>query len=270
MAWLKRGAQGEPLLQAMEFASSTDEMASWVSRWKLQRLPVVAVVHPATYPLLAITPPAEILPDEWADHCRWAIANRLDFPVEESVVDLFASPLVAHSPMLYVAACRRSQVLECLELCQRHRLFLQAVGIWELALVGLAQLLNPAQQPMGILYLDQQVTLLLIIEDGLVQLVRRLIPGLPIAGVEEELLREIKRGVEFFEEKSHPRRLSRVLLLSPFWNLTDFQNKLDHDLRIPVVTWPEVACSLSPMADQRLMISCLPAIGAAWRREMAS
>ncbi|MBF0613409.1 MAG: hypothetical protein HQL55_20035 [Magnetococcales bacterium] len=270
MAWLARGGQGEPLLQAMDFATSSDEMASWVGRWKLQRLPAVAVIHPGNYPLLTINPPAEIPRNEWSDHCRWAIASRLDFPVEEAVVDLFESPLVGHSPMLYVAACPRSQVLDWLNLCQKHRFSLQTMGIWELALAGVANLFDSTRQPMGILYLDQQVTLLLIIEDGLVQLVRRLIPGLPVAGVEEELLREIKRGVAFFEERSRHRALSRVLLLSPFWHLPDFQNRLDQYLQLPVVTWSEMAGPLFASADQRHIIGCLPAIGAAWRRELAS
>lgn len=269
LAWVVAEKGGNPVVRAAAYAPDRQVVGAWVKGLALRRVPFIGLFHPALYPLLPADAPREAPREEWPAIMGWLVADRLDFPVDEAVVDYFECPGERQPPQLYVAVTRQQEVVRCVQFFQEHRLHLQGIGIWELALAGLVALLTGVGVH-GLLYLDETVTLLLLVEDGAVQLVRRLSPGEPRGRWGDELIREVQRGLDYFENQSHGGTVSVLSLLSPVWETAEWQAQWQQRTgRRAQQCLEQLGPVLEgPVVDRQTLSHCLPAIGAAWRREV--
>lgn len=263
LAWVVAEKGLGPVVRAVAHALDRQEVVGWIKTWKLQRVPFVGLFHPSMYPLLPIEAPPELSREEWPAAMRWHIADRLQFPVEEAVVELFECSWDKQTPMLYVAAARRQEVVQCAKFFQGHRLPLAGIGIWELALAGLVHFLTGDQGVYGLLYLDGETTLFVLIEGRLVHLVRRLAPGEPVGWLADDVVGQVKRSLDYFATQARDKVVSGLFLLSPVWETGGLQQTLQQKLGMPVRQCLEAA----GMGSDEASSHCLPAIGAAWRQE---
>lgn len=107
---------------------------------------------------------------------QWRVAEMLDYPVEQAVIDFYPLPKSnrANRPhMLEVFCCNKSVLAPLLTSCQQAGLRVSVVDIQEAALRNLAILLPEDDQGAAILYLRQMVGHVIIEKHGMIYLSRK-------------------------------------------------------------------------------------------------
>lgn len=98
---------------------------------------------------------------------RWQVADLLDFPVQEAVLDHFPLPAEAGSPpQLYVVAAREGVVQERVDLLRGLGLEPFHIGVADLALRNLSWLLEEPAGGLGLLCMGQASTLFAVMRGG--------------------------------------------------------------------------------------------------------
>ncbi|MBF0096380.1 MAG: hypothetical protein HQM04_02165 [Magnetococcales bacterium] len=151
---------------------------------------------------------ADVDRKELAAAMKWIVRDRLNFPVEEAVVDCFYIPdpiRVLPQRRVYVVATERKLIQEQLNLLRPSRLRVQAIEVPELAMNNVMAYLPESKQGLALLYYPpgRETGMLLVARDGNLYFTRR-VRGL--TGEEESqghvldvIAGEIQRALDFVE-----------------------------------------------------------------------
>ncbi|MBF0124923.1 MAG: hypothetical protein HQL60_06280, partial [Magnetococcales bacterium] len=244
-------------------------------------LPSSYMLFPAEAPQV---PEAEI-----GNAIRWRIKDRLDFPIQEAVVDVFTVPesraVAADQQMVYVVAAREAAVRSCAEPFQRLKLDLQRIDILELALLNLMALTEDDADGIGLLFLDRSSGVVLAgrdkrmfiarpIDYGLNQLLES-VNGRANASANElgasfvldSIALEVQRTLDYYESHfSQPPAVALHIIPMPVpieGLLEALGDKLGMRVRDFAV---RDLLEFSVAVDDADVARCLPAIGAALHR----
>jgi len=144
-----------------------------------RRSKVTAVLPDASYQILLLEVP-NVPADEVNDAARWQVKDLLDFPVDETVVEVFRLPrqsTVDGKPIGYAVAARRRSILEHIELFKSANLPLDVIDIPELCQRNVATLLPQDEHGVAFLHFTQNRGILTITRQGVLYLVRRIEKG---------------------------------------------------------------------------------------------
>ncbi len=144
------------------------------------RSKVTSVLPDGSYQLLLVEVP-NVPADEINSAARWQIKDLLDFPVENSVVELFEMPeqsTADRKSMAYAVATRRSSVQEHIELLQGAGFSLDVIDIPELCTRNIAIMLPQDASGVAFLYLTETHGILTVTRQGVLYLIRRIEKGL--------------------------------------------------------------------------------------------
>lgn len=145
-----------------------------VRRCGVEKARFVGVLERADYSLFPADAPA--LPrDEWGMNMRWKIGDRIDYPVEEAVVELFDLPgRVVEEPSgkVYVAVARDADVQKHVDWFLDAGLNLVAIDILELALGRLTDRLPEDQGGVALLHWEGTAGVVMVRRHGRLFLAR--------------------------------------------------------------------------------------------------
>lgn len=277
LACVQRRA-GQASLPVCEFIAGAPDTLAEALRERseaagLGKMPVNLLLPAADYQLLLIERPA-VPPAELRAAVRWRIRELVSEPLDSLVVDAFALPDDAYrgrTPMAYCAVLARARMQALAELVQGAGLALASIDIPEMALRNLGLLAGAEGQNLAVLQLGARDGLICVQNGSDLYMTRRIERGLDNRGEEAaQLALEIQRSLDYFESQLGKGYLGRLLLLPVATAGEQLLAELAARLSVRVQAlavgelFPDSPLLALPPAQQAL---CLPAVGAALRRE---
>ncbi len=272
-------------LVACESYADVDErrtvLEKLVHRHHLQKRSCTIVLGTDFYQLVQVNL-ADLPPEERHEAARWQIRERLDYPPEEAVLDLFEVPSFAgdKKPVTYAVSARKSVLKERLELLRDVGLKLEVIDVPEFALRNIAALFTEDKRGVAVLLLFEHNGMLVIAREGTLYLVRLFSTGmqdlLPFAAGDYESLTdkldaivlEVQRSFDFCESTFHLPQAGRLLIAQTGQEIPAVTSYLNEFLSTGVEPFSFAAALKTPAGvDQLELNRNLLAIGGALRRE---
>lgn len=267
-----------------EFSSAAERrgvLEKTIRLHDLQRSSCISVLSPDFYQLVQVEM-AGLSLEESRDAARWQIRERIDYPPEEAVIDLFeVVPFGGEKkPISYAVSARESVLRDRVELLQQAGLELEAIDIPEFALRNICDLFTTDSRGLAFLLLLQKRGILVIVRDGALYLVRILSMGmddlLPYADGQYETLTdrldavvlEIQRSFDYCESNFHLPMPSRLLVAQTQREIPTLNTYLNEYLATSVEKFSfDGVMGIPDGAKQVELNRHLLAIGGALRRE---
>lgn len=264
---------------------------------QLQSAPCISVLGAEHTTLLLVEAP-EVEPSELKAAIRWRIKDLIDFHIDDAVIDVFdieGQQERGRQKMMYVVVARIATIREHIDLLEGAGITLQAIDIAELAQRNVAALLPEDASGVALLHFGARRGLLTLTRRGSLFLARGLdfgsdqmaaeLPeepqtgGLTLAADEDGLsprlhrmfdgiVLEVQRSLDYYESHFGLPPVSAVVLAPTATSVPGLLGYLANNLGLPVRMLDlntALDCS-TPLSDA-LQAQCLPAIGAALRRE---
>lgn len=268
-------AAGKPKLTHCLYESAGDELPRAARQLAYRTLPTVSVLPSSSYHLLLVEAP-DVPPDELRAAVRWRIKDLIDFHIDDAVIDVFRMP--AHvrggpNQMMYAVAARAEVVRAQVAALEETGLTLEVVDIIELCLRNVATLLEEDDRGVALLHLGDAASTLLLLRQGVMYLTRRIETGADALrsanGLRSNLISglalEARRSLDYFE--SHYEQNAIPVLYTSGLDPAD-QDLLQRELGISVRNLDLQSLLETDLAlDEDTQRRCLPAIGAALRRD---
>lgn len=213
----------------------------------LQQQDCVSVLAPDAYRVVQIEL-ADLPEEELRDAARWQIRERIDYPPEEAVIDLYqVVPFGAEKRALtYAVAARESLLRERIRLLHKADLKITAIDIPDFALRNICDLVGAADRGLALLLLREESGMLAVMREGDLYLVRLFNIGmnalLPYAeGMYESLseqleavVLEIQRSFDYCESNFHLPAVDRLLVAQTQREIPAVVSYLDEYLAMKV------------------------------------
>ncbi len=285
-AHVQREDDGSMRLSASTFDADAndeqwaEELLAYVDSIKAARSQVTSVLPTGSYQLLLVEVP-NVPSAEVNAAVLWQIKDLLDFPAEDTVIELFEMPdqfSGGDKAMAYAVATRRIGIQEHIELLQSAGFSLDVIDIPELCTRNVATQLPQDADGVAFLHLMDSYGILTVTRQGVLYLVRRIERGRSAlnAASKDEFARtelvstialEIQRSLDFYESNFDRRQLSE-LVIAPGSDIGGLADSLNGQLGLTVSS-----LDLDNLAEMPAPVSledqgeCLLAIGAALRSE---
>ncbi len=152
------------------------QLAARMKSIDLAQSRVTSVLPDGSYQLLLVEVP-NVPADEINSAARWQIKDLLDFPVDDTVVELFKMPEQSSrdaKPMAYAVATQRSSIKEHTELLQGAGFALDIIDIPELCTRNIATLLPQDADGVAFFHFTETHAILTVTRQGVLYLVRRI------------------------------------------------------------------------------------------------
>ncbi len=287
VASLRRDAEGRATLQfaGRDTFSSGEEretvLDNLVRQQHLQRSRCVAVLPVDSYQLVQVEM-AALPKEERREAARWQIRERIDYPPEDAVVDLFeVAPFGSDKkPLTYVVSARQQLLREQVQIIEQNDLSLDSIEIPEFALRNVCELFSEDERGLAILLLLEQSGILVIVRDEILYLVRLLGTGMddliPFADGDFEALTEqldaivleVQRSFDFCESTFHLPTVSRLLVAQTQREIPAVINYLNDFLSTRVESFSFSGVLTIPEGMEQIQLNrYLLTIGGALRRE---
>lgn len=286
-AGIKCDSSGQAVLHfsSYETCSSVNEcgqaVVTQVRQHNLQKSCCVAVLPADSYQMIQIET-TDLSDSEKRDAARWQIRDRIDYPPEEAVLDLFeVSPFGSERrPLTYVVSAQQKLLRERIEMIESGELSLNAIDIPEFALRNVCDLFKEDERGLAVLLLLERTGVLVIVREGVLYLVRWLSSGMddliPYADGDYELLTErldsiileIQRSFDYCESTFQLPMVSRLLVAQTQQDIPAVISYLNDYLSTRVEPFSFSGILTVPEGSEQLDLNRqLMAIGGALRRE---
>jgi len=285
VASVVRDASGQPIL---EFASQTDCLLATGCEGVLSEIVKSQSLHNSRCNIILSSNSyqlsqaniAELPEGERRDAARWQIGERIDYPPEEAVVDLYeVAPYGSEKiPLVYVVSAQQALLRDRIQLAEASGLALEAIDIPEFALRNVCDLFTEDERGLAILLLLEQSGVLVIVRDGTLYLVRWLNSGMNdlipyaenIEALTEQLdtiVLEIQRSFDYCESTFHLPLVSRLLIAQTQQEIPAVVSYLNDYLTVPVTSFSFENVLTVPEENTQIELNrCLISIGGALRR----
>lgn len=287
IASVKRDQAGQAILQFASYlaCSSAEEcqrvVQQQVQQQNLQNSRCVAVLPEDSYQLMQV----EIanLPDaERREAVRWQLGERIDYPPEEAVIDLYeVAPFNSEKkPLLYVVSAQQKLLRDRIQMLERSDLTIGAIDASEFALRNICDLYTEDDRGVALLLLLERRGVLVIVRDGILYLVRWLSSGMDdlvpfadgayeaLTGQLDAIVLEIQRSFDYCESTFHLPMVSRLLVAQTQREIPAVVTYLNDYLATKVEAFSFANVLTLPEGSEQLQLNrCLLAIGGALRQE---
>jgi len=286
-AGIKRDYSGQVVLHfsLYETCSSVKEcgqtVVKQVRQHNLQKSCCIAVLPADSYQMIQIET-TDLSDSEKRDAARWQIRDRIDYPPDEAVLDLFeVSPFGSERrPLTYVVSAQQKLLREKIEMVETNELSLDTIDIPEFALRNICDLFKDDDRGLAVLLLLERTGVLVIVRDGVLYLVRWLSSGMddliPYAEGDYEVLTEkldsiileIQRSFDYCESTFQLPMVSRLLVAQTQQEIPAVVNYLNDYLSTRVEPFSFSGVLTVPEGSEQLDLNRqLMAIGGALRQE---
>ncbi|MBF0134551.1 MAG: hypothetical protein HQL75_18440 [Magnetococcales bacterium] len=284
---LARGlTQDTPMIELFEHIPWEDgtgrslTLNSLAKAHQIQRIPFVYCLDMDAYALFP-NDAADVPLEELAQAMKWTVRDRLDFSVEEAVVDCFFIPdpiRVSSQRKVYVAAAHKTDVQKCLDVFRPTRLELKAVEITELALNNIASFLPESPKGLALLYFPPtgEWGCLLVARGGSLFLARR-VAAMSMDALElgidpgHAMASDVQRSLNYAESNFFHQPVEILYLVAMPETDEMLRNSLATHLNVRIKSLQlDFLFKTAIPSDETTFILGLPALGAALRSvEMA-
>jgi len=224
--------------------------------------------------------------DELKQAVRWRIAEMLNYPVDQAVIDYYPLPKsnrANRAPLLEVISCDDALVKPLVHTCKQAGLQVKVIDIQETALRNLATLLPENQQGVAVLHLQANNAHIIIEKAGAIYLSRKFDfnanfltsnsfdSDSQILNERNTLALEIQRSFDYVEnyfDIPPITSLAAVLMPTNTENIVNFL-MLGHGITARAMDLSAIVEGDIALADS-LQNVCAPVIGASLRRLVES
>jgi len=293
VARVQRSEETPPVLDACEYHAAADRdararaLVRLVRKHRLDDSACTLVMELDTYSLLLVEAP-EVPPEELRAAVRWKIQDYIDFHVDDAVIDVFDVP--AHKGagkprLMYAVAARLPMVRERAELVQDADLDLAVVDIVELAQRNIAAQLPEDASGVALLSLSDTSGLITLTRQATLYLARRLETGVrafdelrpqdtgerlngALQSWLDTLVVEVQRSLDYYESNFAQPAIAN-LVVAPFEGWGEPMTRYLAEqlgIAVRVLDLNRLVDCAQPL-EAEVQARCLPAIGAALRRE---
>jgi MSHA biogenesis protein MshI len=246
-ACVQRSANGLPQVLWVESTGWTEDGRAGRElrqRRGLSRTDSVAVLARGQYQVLQVDAP-ELPRAEWTQALRWQIKDRLDFPVEQAVIqvlELPSDPVRKANSQLMAVAAANGPLQGLIARGDQVGLDWSAIDIPETALRNISALVEPADKAQALVHIGDEHALLVITVGGELASSRQLDMALGPLNSSDDNTRqaafdraglELQRTLDGFERHFNHLSLSR-LLIAPAVGLEAFMAHLRELVYVPV------------------------------------
>ncbi len=286
LAGIKRPANALPVLIAdrIDFPAMGESrvpLEQAIQKHHLHNSSCINVLAADSYQVIQVDI-AGLSLEEGRAAARWQIGERIDYPLEEAVIDLFdiASFGSERKPQTYAVAARQTMLRRHLQVLGDAGLKTAAIDIPEFALRNVCDLFAEESRGLGLLLLLEESGMLAIVREGALYLFRLFYTGmnslLPHAdGAYETLtdqldaiILEIQRSFDFCESTFNLPMVSRLLVAQTQRHIPALITYLNQYLATSVEPLDfSGVLDISAATDQIELNRHLLAIGGALRQE---
>lgn len=220
--------------------------------------------------------------EEGRQAARWQIGDRVDYPPEQAIIDLYqTAPFGGDKrPQSYAVTARKQGLRTQVDEVAAAGLRLAAIDIPEFALRNICELFVDDPRGVALLLLLDQTGLLVVVREGILYLSRQLSIGMDsllacrpddagtLINQFDSIVLDIQRSFDFCESSFQLPLVSRLLVAQTRQELPALVSHLDDYLSTTVEPLRlDAVMDLPSEADQLVLNQQLPAIGGALRRE---
>jgi len=190
-----------PFLTHCEFIHTNNKQSvlkELTEKYHLEQYDCTLVLSPDDYRLISIEAP-NVTDDELTEAIRWKIADLIEFPIEDAVIDYYALPSSERAnsnKMLEIIAAPQSSIQPLVDLCKQCNLQLKIIDIQETTLKNLASLLPENERGIAVLHLQKTTGRIIIEQQDSLYLSRKLATGFERLGVTESSLSDAQITME--------------------------------------------------------------------------
>lgn len=248
---------------------------NWSKAHQIQKIPFIYSLDMESYSLFP-NDAADVPPEELAQAMKWTVRDRLDFSVEDAVVDCFFIPdpiRVSSQRKVYVAASKKSDVQKCLDVFRPTRLELKAVEITELTLNNIASFLPESAKGLAVLYFPpaSEWGCLLVARGGSLFLARR-VASMSMDAMElgidpgRAMASDVQRSLNYAESNFFNQPVEILYLVAMPETDEMLRNSLATHLNVRIKSLQlDFLFKTAIPSDETTFILGLPALGAALR-----
>ncbi len=257
------------------------QLDSLVKTYRLEQYACHVLLSQEQYRTFSIESP-QVSAEESKQAVRWRIADTLDYPIEDAIIDCYPLPnsnRANRAQLLEVISCNSSVINPLLQICKQTGLRIHVVDIQETALRNLATLLPENEQGVAVLHLQPAIGHIIIQKRGAIYLSRkfdfnynRLAQN--TFGAESHTLveqnnlaLEIQRSFDYVEnyfDIPPITSLAAVLMPNNTQNIINFL-MIDHGITARAMDLSAIVDGDMALNDS-LQNICAPVIGASLRR----
>jgi len=261
-----------------ETAAARDALVRAIRKLPHRAQPTVSVLPPSSYHMLLVEAP-DVPAEELRAAVRWRIKDLIDFHIDDAVIDVFQMPAQGRGGlhrMMYAVAARADWIKDQVGMLESAGVKLEVIDVLELCLRNVGAALEEDGNGVALLHLTDHSGLLLLIRQGVLYLTRRIETGAATLananGLRSELIAglalEARRSLDYFE--SHYEQNALAVLYTSGLDPAD-QDLLKEDLGIAVRNVSlDSFLEGAPDLDDETQRRCLPAIGAALRKDQVT
>jgi MSHA biogenesis protein MshI len=268
---------------AEDFGSGEERdrlLTRWVAERRLAKSGCVSVLPLDTFQLVQVDL-ASLPQEERRDAARWQIRERLNYPPQEAVIDLFDVAAFAgeKAPLTYAVVAHDQLLRQQLQALKQAGLAATAIDLPEFALRNICDLFAE-ERGLAVLLLQEERGLFVVVRDSVLYLVRVLNTGMNrlaataeggLEALAEELdtiILEIQRSFDYCESTFLLPLVSRLLVAQTGRDIPTLTPYLNDNLstRVEPFSFPDTV-TLPEGVSQLELNRFLLAIGGALRQE---
>ena len=218
-----------------------------IASLNLHGMPATVVLQEQDYQVFLVEQP-QVPDSEKHNALRWLIAEYIDFPIDEAVVDYIELPqkLTSENPgMLYVVVTKKNKVDETVLWINACGIKVKSIDICQSALRHIALQLENAEEGQALLHLEEEKSHLLIFKNKTLYMMRDLDVGLRVlrdtpdeklkeSSIYQDFSIEIQRSFDYCASKLQNANVSRLLITPLEEKRPGLLSNLSNILGLPV------------------------------------
>ena len=262
-----------------------EQLVALARTYKLEQYECHVLLTHEQYRSFSIEAP-QVNGDELAQAVRWRIAEMLNYPIEQAIIDHYPLPKsnrANRAPLLEVISCDDALIKPLMQTCHQAGLSVKVIDIQETALRNLATLLPENQQGVAVLHLQANSGQIIIEKGGAIYLSRKfdfdtsLLTSntfdndIHVLNERSNLALEIQRSFDYVEnyfDIPPITSLAAVLMPTNTENIVNFL-MIEHGITARAMDLSAIVEGDIAL-DDALQNICAPVIGASLRRLVES
>lgn len=263
-------------ISRVDFLSAKKEnqietLKRYLEKQGLQTIDCAVVLQPADYRLVQVDAP-DVDEATLSSSALWLAKDLIDMPIAEAAVDAFYVPVRKGQPAKAQAiVAKMPALIQLRDSLSALGLNLMTIDIEELALRNLLYRKEEQQRGAGLIYFDNDHLQLMIMQSGLVSLVRRLNTVVSSSNEEEvksQLVLEIQRSLDFYQtQQGRPAPQQLYLMPGVLQQLPWLGDELKGQLALKADKLLLDELSLEPPLSDELKNRCMAVIGETQREQ---
>lgn len=212
-------------------------LLDFVGKYNLKKTNCSWVLDPSQYHISFVNTP-KVPKNEYKDAVKWQLKNIINYPVEDTAIDVFYSEEGGSAPSkIYTIVAKKSFLQEIANIIQSCGLQLTAIDVREFAIRNLVAFLAKAGESIGFMSITEDSSLLVVVQSDNVLFVRRMLVGLKrvIADNGKELTIELQRSFDYCASELK-QTLPEKLFIQPTKNINEaMERQLAQNLQKEVI-----------------------------------